>query len=120
MRGREGYWAWLLHRVSGLGVLAFLFLHVLDTSLVTFWPTAYAALLNLYRAPAFQFLEVGLAAALLYHGINGIRIVLADFSDRVARLHRQVWYACWAAFLALFLPTAFLMLRPLVVATAAP
>jgi succinate dehydrogenase / fumarate reductase cytochrome b subunit len=119
-RGREGYWAWLLHRLSGLGVLAFLFLHVLDTSLVSFWPGAYVALLHVYRAPVFRVMEVGLAAALLYHGINGLRICLADFSDLAARRHREVWYAGWAAFVVLFLPTAYLMLRPLAAGAVAP
>jgi succinate dehydrogenase / fumarate reductase cytochrome b subunit len=112
-RGREGYWAWLLHRLSGVGVLAFLFLHVLDTSLVTFRPDAYRVLLDVYRAPLFRVLEVGLAAALLYHGINGLRIVLADFVDAAARRQRALWYLGWALFLALFVPTAFVMLRPL-------
>jgi succinate dehydrogenase / fumarate reductase cytochrome b subunit len=40
-RGREGYWAWLLHRVSGVAIILFLFLHILDTSLIGFGPAAY-------------------------------------------------------------------------------
>ncbi|MBM2843086.1 MAG: sdhC, partial [Anaerolineales bacterium] len=33
-RGREGQWAYLLHRVTGLGTLLFLTIHILDTSTV--------------------------------------------------------------------------------------
>ena len=69
--GREGYWAWLLHRVSGVAIVLFLFLHVLDTSLVGFGPAAYESFVSLYRHPVFRVLEVVLAAAVLYHGING-------------------------------------------------
>jgi succinate dehydrogenase / fumarate reductase cytochrome b subunit len=113
-RGREGYWAWLLHRVSGVGVVLFLFLHVLDTSLVGLGPAAYDAFVSLYRHPVFRALEVGLVAAVLYHGLNGLRIVAVDFVAGATRLQRQLWYVVWALFLALFLPSAFLILRPVV------
>jgi succinate dehydrogenase / fumarate reductase cytochrome b subunit len=60
----------------------------------------------------FRVLEVALSGAVLYHGINGIRIILIDFVERATRIQRQLWYAVWASFLVLFLPAAFIMLRP--------
>jgi succinate dehydrogenase / fumarate reductase cytochrome b subunit len=111
-RGREGYWAWLLHRVSGVAIILFLFLHVLDTSLIGFGPEAYETFVSLYRAPTFRVMEVALAGAVLYHGINGIRVILIDFVQNATRIQKQMWYAVWALFLVLFLPTAFVMLRP--------
>ena len=111
-RGREGYWAWLLHRVSGVAIILFLFLHVLDTSLIGFGPIAYETFVQLYRFPLFRVLEVVLAGGVLYHGINGIRIILIDFIQDATRIQRQLWYVVWASFLVLFLPTAFFMLRP--------
>ena len=39
LRGREIYFAWLLHRISGLAIMLFLFLHVLDTCLIGFGPS---------------------------------------------------------------------------------
>jgi succinate dehydrogenase / fumarate reductase cytochrome b subunit len=109
---REGYWAWLLHRISGIAIILFLFLHVLDTSLVGFGPVAYDSFVSIYRVPFFRVLEVALSGAVLYHGINGIRIIVADFVDSATRLQRQLWYVVWASFLVLFLPAAFFMLRP--------
>lgn len=111
-RGREGYWAWLLHRVSGVAIILFLFLHVLDTSLIGFGPAAYETFVSFYRVPLFRVLEVALAGAVLYHGINGLRIILIDFVETATRVQRQLWYVVWASFLVLFLPTAFFMLRP--------
>jgi succinate dehydrogenase / fumarate reductase cytochrome b subunit len=111
-RGREGYWAWLLHRVSGVAIVLFLFLHVLDTSLVGFGPKVYETFVSLYRAPGFRVMEVALAGAVLYHGINGIRIILIDFIQDATRVQRQLWYVVWASFLVLFLPAAYFMLRP--------
>lgn len=122
--GREGYWAWLLHRVSGVSVVLFLFLHVLDTSLLGFGPQAYESFIFLYRTPVFRVMEVALAAAVLYHGLNGLRIIVMDFWDGAHRVQRPLWYAVWALFLLLFLPSAFIMLRPVffpaVVASAVP
>jgi succinate dehydrogenase / fumarate reductase, cytochrome b subunit len=111
-RAREGYWAWLLHRVSGVAILLFLFLHILDTALVGFGPEAYESFVFVYRLPVFRVMEVALAAAVLYHGINGLRIIVMDFVDEASRAQRQLWYVAWAVFLVLFVPTAFLMLRP--------
>jgi succinate dehydrogenase / fumarate reductase cytochrome b subunit len=111
-RGREGYWAWLLHRVSGVAIVLFLFLHVLDTALIGFGPEAYETFVALYRAPTFRVLEVALAGAVLYHGINGIRVIVIDFVQNATRIQKQMWYVVWASFLVLFVPTAFIMLRP--------
>ena len=114
-RGREGYWAWLLHRVSGVAIMLFLFLHVLDTSLIGFGPQVYETFVELYRAPVVRVLEVALGGAVLYHGINGVRVIIIDFIQDATRIQKQLWYVGWAAFLVLFIPTAFLMLRPIFV-----
>ena len=47
-RGREGHYAWLLHRVGGLGIMAFLLLHILDIFLVGFGPEIFGKFLILY------------------------------------------------------------------------
>lgn len=109
---RAGYWTWWLHRASGVGITLFLFVHVVDTSLVGFGPDAYETFVSLYRSPFFRVLEVGLAAAVLFHGLNGVRIIVIDFWDAAARYELPLWYGVWASFVALFLPTAFFMLRP--------
>ena len=115
-RGREGYWAWILHRFSGVGVLIFLVLHIADTMLVGFGPQFYDhAVESLYRNPVGRGGEVLLVAALVYHSANGLRIIAIDFWDGATRIQRQLWYAAWAVFLVTFLPAAFIMLRPLFV-----
>jgi succinate dehydrogenase / fumarate reductase cytochrome b subunit len=55
---------------------------------------------------------VALSGAVLYHGINGIRIIIIDFVADATRIQRQMWYVVWASFIVLFLPAAFIMLRP--------
>jgi succinate dehydrogenase / fumarate reductase cytochrome b subunit len=112
MRGREIYIAWLLHRVSGVAIVLFLFLHILDTSLVGFGPRVYETFIGVYRSPPFRVLEVALVAAVLYHGINGVRTIVVDFVENTNHLQRQLWWLVWLVFVVLFVPAGFFMLRP--------
>lgn len=77
-RGREGQWAFLLHRISGLGVVLFLLIHIVDTSLVYFAPGLYEDVLNVYRSTIFSLGEMILVFCLLFHGANGLRIAYLD------------------------------------------
>ena len=45
-----------------------------------------------------------LGAALLYHALNGLRIVIMDFWPRMTRYHRQLWYANWVVFVVIGIP----------------
>jgi len=117
LRGREIYFAWLLHRISGVAILLFLFLHIVDTSLVGFGPGAYDTFVSVYRFPAFRVLEVALVAGVVYHGVNGVRVLVVDFVENTNAIQRQLWWLVWLVFAVLFLPAAFVMLRPVVAVT---
>ncbi|HEY1294810.1 MAG TPA: succinate dehydrogenase, cytochrome b556 subunit [Chloroflexota bacterium] len=114
LRGREVYVAWLLHRISGVAIVLFLFLHILDTSLVGIGPGAYDTFVSIYRFPLFRVLEVALVAAVVYHGVNGVRVIVVDFVENTNAIQRQLWWLVWLVFAVLFLPAAFVMLRPVV------
>jgi succinate dehydrogenase / fumarate reductase cytochrome b subunit len=77
-RPREGMIAFLLHRISGLAVLLFLSIHIVDTSTVYFFPSFYEEFLAVYRSPFFMLAEIALVAGVIYHGLNGFRIALFD------------------------------------------
>ena len=111
-RGGIGQWSWVLHRVSGVGVLIFLLLHILDTFLIILGPEQYNRIIALYRAPLFRVMEVGLFAAVLFHALNGLRIILIDFWEDLTRLHRQLFYAELVAFFIIMIPVTYLMLKP--------
>lgn len=78
-RGKVGMWSWVLHRITGVAIFFFLLVHVLDTALVRLSPEAYNAVINTYKTPLIGVAELGLVAAVLYHSMNGVRIVLIDF-----------------------------------------
>ena len=112
-RGGVGQGSWALHRITGVGVLVFLCLHILDTFLIMLGPEHYNSIIRLYRHPVFRVMEVGLFAAVLYHALNGLRIILFDFWTTLTRYHRQLFYVQMACFVAAMIPVAYLMLRPL-------
>src|SRR5437868_3380277 len=110
-RGRAGHYSWLLHRLTGLGVLAFLLIHILDISLIGWGPRVFDSLLVIYRGRVFRVLEVALAGAVIYHALNGIRITIVDFWPAATTVHRKMIYAVAVIFVVVFVPTAFLMLN---------
>ena len=112
-RGKVGMWSWVLHRATGVGVLLFLFIHIIDTALIIFGPKAYNHMISLYKQAFFRPLELGLLAALLYHSLNGIRISLIDFWPGLARFQEKLFYGVMVLFFILFIPASYLMVRSL-------
>lgn len=78
-RGKTGMWSWVLHRITGVAIFFFLLVHTLDTALVRLDPVAYNAVIATYKTPVIGVAELGLVAAVVFHGLNGIRIILIDF-----------------------------------------
>ena len=97
-------WTWVLHRISGVMIFFFLFAHVIDTAMVRVSPEAYNSAVATYKNPIVGLMEVGLVAAVLYHALNGIRVVLVDFWEKGPRYQRQMTYAVAAVWVVLFLP----------------
>jgi succinate dehydrogenase / fumarate reductase cytochrome b subunit len=97
-------WTWVLHRISGVMIFFFLFAHVIDTSMVRVSPEAYNTAVETYKNPVVGLMEVGLVAAVLFHALNGIRVVLVDFWEKGPRYQRQMTYAVVAVWVVLFVP----------------
>ncbi len=108
-RGRIGHYSWLLHRVSGLGILGFLIIHVWDTANATFWPEMYSYTVEIFKWFPFGLLEVGLMGFVLFHAFNGVRITLLDFKPAWWKHQDQSARVVWAVFLFVFVPLAVLM-----------
>ena len=113
-RPREGMIAFILHRISGLAVLLFLSLHIVDTAMVYFRPGAYADFLAVYRSPYFMLAEIALMAGVIYHGLNGFRIALFDLvlpsAWTIDRERFSVRLTILLAFI-LWLPAGVIMFR---------
>ena len=114
-RGREGHYAWLLHRVGGLGIMAFLLLHILDIFLVGFGPEVFGKFLILYTWPPFKIAELGLIFGVVYHAFNGVRIIMVDFwPNRFSnlRMQRNMFRIVLILTLIVFIPAAIATVGP--------
>ena len=89
-KGGVSMWSWVAHRITGVAVLFFLYVHVLDTALVRVSPDAYDAIIASYKTPLVNLMEVGLVGAVLFHALNGLRVMAVDFWKRGPRLQRQM------------------------------
>ncbi|GAB4580034.1 MAG: hypothetical protein Fur0022_27730 [Anaerolineales bacterium] len=111
-RGREGHLSFLLHRFTGLGILLFLTIHIVDTSFAYFKPEWYGHALELYANPFFMLGEIVLVFCVIFHGVNGIRITVTDLrmpSNWAIHTQRKATLWTLGVSLALWLPAAVIM-----------
>ncbi len=111
-RGSEGMYAWAFHRISGVAIWAFILLHVLDIWLVGVNKDLYNEVLAIYSSPFGRVMESLLGAALLYHALNGLRIIIMDFWPSMTRYHKQLWYLNWVLFVVIGLPILIQIMVP--------
>ncbi len=75
------YWAFLVHRVSGLALALFLPLHFTLLARALHGEAALDAALRLTELPGVKFAEWGLVVLLSMHMMGGVRLLLIEFGD---------------------------------------
>ena len=91
--GRQtGGWAFILNRVTALGLTFYLYLHLVILGQLAKGPDGYDSFLALVRHPIAIAGELLVVAAGIIHGLNGIRILLTTFGVSVTR-QKQLFYA---------------------------
>lgn len=76
-RGADA-WAFALNRLTGIVLVLYLFVHLAVLSLLARGPDAWDDFLSLVRSPLALGLEALLVAVLLFHGLNGLRVILVN------------------------------------------
>ena len=79
-RKHPAYWAFLLHRLSGLGLALFLPLHFWAMGQAIHGEAALESFLRLVDQPLFKFGEWGLVVLLSLHLMGGVRLLLIEFA----------------------------------------
>lgn len=93
LSGDSANWAFYLHRLSGIAIALFLPLHILDVAVFAFIPSEFEELHAIYGTTPMRIFECGLLFGLLFHSLNGIRIILVDYfnlSTKIAARSLQV------------------------------
>ncbi|GAB88354.1 succinate dehydrogenase cytochrome b subunit [Gordonia rhizosphera NBRC 16068] len=107
-------WSWVLHRITGVTIFFFLFVHVLDTAVIRVDPNKYSEVIETYKTPLIGLMEIALVAAVLYHAFNGVRIILVDFWSKGPKYQRQMLWAIGVLFLIVFGAAAIRLLAILI------
>src|SRR5258706_6812288 len=97
----QGQYAFLLHRIGGLGLFIFFITYILALLGVTFVNAIYENWL-------FQIVILFCA---LFHAINGLRITIFDLWPRLIPYHRQAIWVEWGDFLPLYGFAVFVVIR---------
>ena len=104
-------WSWVAHRITGVLTFFFLFVHILDTALVRVSPESYDVVIDTYKNPFVNLLEVGLVGAVLFHGLNGLRIMAVDFWSKGPRYQRQMLWTIVVVWVIVMVPAAYFMMK---------
>lgn len=103
-------WSWVAHRITGVAIFFFLLVHVMDTALVRVSPNDYDLVIATYKTPIINLLEVGLVGAVLFHGLNGLRIILVDFWAKGPKYQKQMLWVLVGVWVAVMIPGTYFML----------
>jgi succinate dehydrogenase / fumarate reductase, cytochrome b subunit len=108
-KGSPGQYSWIAHRITGIAVILFLFAHIVDTAVIGWGPEAYERVVKVYENPFVRLLELGLVAAVLYHALNGLKIMLFDFWPSTTRHMKGLSLASTGIFLLAMIPITWIM-----------
>lgn len=104
--------AWFGHRASGLGVLVYLFMHIVENFTLLFGPEVYEATLGLFRNLPVRLGEIVLMAALVYHALNGLRVIAMDFWPGLTVWYRPITYGVITTTVVAMIPLGLIMIAP--------
>jgi succinate dehydrogenase cytochrome b556 subunit/succinate dehydrogenase hydrophobic membrane anchor protein len=107
--GDPGQYAWVLHRATGLGVLFFLLVHIIDIMLIGLGRDIYDKSVELYSNPFLIPMEIALVGAVIYHTLNGLRVILINFWPMGVRRQHQLFWVALVGSVLLTIPSAIII-----------
>lgn len=108
--GDTGQYAWLFHRLTGIGILFFLLVHVIDIMLIGLGRDIYDKSVEFYSHWYIIPMEILLVGAVIYHALNGVRIILVDFWSQGTHKQRQLFWLALGGSALLTIPSAIIIL----------
>lgn len=90
-----GFISFVLRRFTGVVLVLYLFTHMWVIGSITQGPEAFDARLNIVQAPLFKIGEVALLAAVVYHGLDGIRLLMVNWF-KITEYRKSLFYAVLA------------------------
>lgn len=104
-----GMWAFVLHRITGIGLIFYLLMHIMVISSSVSGRESFDKLLKTLTSPFFLALDLLLLAVVLFHSFNGARILLFDTGIGI-RQQKSIFFALMAPVVIIWLATAYFTL----------
>jgi len=104
-----GTWSWLLHRITGVILVIYLFMHFFALSSSIGGATTFNSWLSNLQTPLTHVLEIGLAAVVAFHLLNGLRITIADFFF-LTKPHKTIFWIAMVIFVVFMIITLVVFL----------
>ena len=90
----SGSWAYVLHRISGIGLTVYLFVHIWALSSLAHGRAEFQHEMDIFTTLPFKIVEWLLGLLVMFHAFNGIRIAVVDLADG-AKYHKKLLAAVW-------------------------
>lgn len=88
-RQHSGSVAYIFHRISGVVLIGYLFVHIWALSSLSQGRAAFQHEMDIFTTFPFKVLEWMLGFAVMFHALNGARIAIVDLADG-ARYHKKL------------------------------
>lgn len=91
--GRWGFerYLYILHRISGVGLLAYFLLHVVVTSSRALGPESWRNAMGAVSGGIFVYGELLVVAAFAFHAANGVRLILVELGILTGKAEEPVY-----------------------------
>lgn len=89
-----GFISFLLRRVTGIALVIYLFMHMWVIGGINSGVETFNDRMDFLGRPLFHVLEIGLLAAVIYHGFDGIRLLIVHYFD-VTEYRKSLFYAAF-------------------------
>lgn len=82
---------YLAHRLSGMGLIAYMVLHIFETANRMSGVEKWDELMALFSSPLFKVIEYFLFAAAVFHAMNGARLLLTELGFFLGKPQEPVY-----------------------------
>ena len=89
-----GFISFALRRITGVALVVYLLLHMWVIGGINSGQETFNDRMEFLGSPLFRLLEIGLLAAVIYHAIDGIRLIVVHYFD-VTSYQRSLFYAAF-------------------------
>lgn len=107
-----GAWAWLAHRITGVGIAVYLVAHIIVISTARAGGASFNQIMSSLQKPLFLALDIILIGVIIYHMLNGLRILLFDLGIGIRQQKQLFWVMMGVGAIAFI--SAFIFILPFV------